>query len=198
MLIVALCGKMGSGKDYVARTYVLPLLRSLGLTCMQMCFADQIKVNAIVRHGLAPQSVLDAKTRDTRSLLQREGTELGRDVHGQDVWIRYFDAWTDVHGSRGVDAIVATDLRFVNEAEHVKRRNGILVRVLAPRRNADRLASENDDGTAATHRSECEMDEFRDVDVVVENDEDIDESNPLHPCRLAAALRRIIVADQRL
>ena len=192
MLIVALCGKMGSGKDHVAHTVVLPLLRRLGLTCVHLCFADQIKVNAMVKHGLRPDDVLDAKTRETRALLQREGTELGRDVLGQDVWVRYFDAWLAVHRSRGVDAVVTTDVRFRNEAEYVRHHkdDGILIRIDAPERNARRLRAEGAPEWVRLHRSECDLDHYDDVDFVVRNDECVDESDPHHTSRLRWWLRQ--------
>lgn len=177
MLVVGLCGKMGVGKDFIAHKYIVPHLARAGLDCLRLSFADQIKVNVMAKAGVSFADVFDHKTQATRTLLQREGTEEGRDVAGRDVWITFFDAWSRVFGSRGVRAIVACDVRFRNEADYIRARGGLLLKVVAPGRNERRLASESGgDGAALQrirgHRSECDLDDLPDeaFDLVLCND----------------------------
>lgn len=92
---------------------------------------------------------------DVRALLQRLGTECGRKVLGEDVWVRAtMDKVTD-H-----DHVVITDVRFPNEAEAVRAAGGLMVRIVRP-------------GVEAVnrHASETALDGF-DFDVVVVNDGD--------------------------
>lgn len=177
MLIIGICGKLGSGKDYIATNHVIPMLKSLGIPFAHHCFADQIKVNAMVHQGIQSDLLLEKKTNETRKLLQKTGTELGRDVYGQDIWIRYFDAWTKIYEHRDIKVIITTDVRFKNEVEYIMRRNGILIKVDSPERHEIRLKQETGDNYDAydvikKHRSECELDGCESYHFVVNNDVD--------------------------
>jgi dephospho-CoA kinase len=178
MFIIGLCGKMGSGKDYIANRYIFPFLKRAGYNACQMSFADQIKVNVMVKNDIPFGDVYVEKTDSTRTLLQQEGTEHGRDVLGKEVWIKYFDAWSKVFQSRGIDAVVATDVRFANEFNYIKAR-GIVIKVDAPLRNQTRLIHESKgDSTLyvkmSTHSSECDLDNKASsaFDIVIPNDID--------------------------
>lgn len=178
MTIIALCGKMGSGKDYIAHTYIVPYITArLKQTCLQWSFADQIKVNVMAKHDVSFQDVFLNKTDASRRLLQHEGTENGRDVQGQDVWIRYFDNWTKLLSTRGIQNIVTCDVRFKNEVEYVKSNNGVVIKVVAPARNAERLSNESKGNLSLrkslqTHSSETDLDDMSEdqLDFVIHND----------------------------
>ena len=113
------------------------------------------------------QNVIDTYTWDgykeseygpeIRRLLQRLGTEAGRDVMGENIWV---DAALD-----GVDAekIVVTDCRFPNEAEAIHNRFGQLWRV----NRAGVGPAVGADGTV--HSSETAIDDAP-FDVVLFND----------------------------
>lgn len=64
---------------------------------------------------------------EVRRFLQRLGTEAGRELLGQNVWVDY-TLGTMV---AGVDYVV-TDVRFPNEAEAIARAGGALVRIERP------------------------------------------------------------------
>lgn len=53
---------------------------------------------------------------EVRTTLQRQGTEAGRDVHGQDCWLRIAR-----RKAEGLEKVVFTDVRFPNEAEFVRQ-----------------------------------------------------------------------------
>lgn len=179
MILVGICGKMGSGKDYVASNYVIPYLEKV-LKKKAMCFsmADQIKVNAMTKHNLSYEQVYVKKTKETRRLLQVEGTEHGRQVYGEDIWIKYYSSWLQVLHNKGIDCIITPDIRFQNEAQYIKDNNGILIKVVAPSRNEKRLQDESkgDRDTynkMKTHQSECDLDDLPDnyFHLVIDNDQ---------------------------
>lgn len=77
-----------------------------------------------------PSELLGGKT--PRWAMQTLGTEWGRDLIAPDLWL---NAWL-----RKVDAELASghlvtcdDVRFVNEAEAIRARGGIIIKVTSPR-----------------------------------------------------------------
>ena len=94
---------------------------------------------------------------EVRGLLQRYGTEGGRDIHGQDCWIttarRRIKKLRERYGD-GVQ-VVFTDVRFKNEVAFVRESGGIVVRI--ERNQNDRQLR----GPVSRHASEislCEND----------------------------------------
>lgn len=61
---------------------------------------------------------------EIRGLLQRFGTEVGRDLLADDIWLRELDK---VDGN-----IVVTDARFPNELDHIVSKGGKLVHISRP------------------------------------------------------------------
>ena len=65
---------------------------------------------------------------DIRRLLQRMGTEAGRNIHGDDCWIKL--------AKRKIDAaprnVVITDVRFANEAAAIRSWGGKVIRIDRP------------------------------------------------------------------
>lgn len=92
---------------------------------------------------------------EIRGLLQRMGTEVGRNMIADDIWVRELD------GKRG--NIIVTDMRFPNEYERVKRNGGQVWRINRP-------------GTepANPHISEVSLDNH-DFDVTLTNDGDLED-----------------------
>lgn len=178
-MIIGIAGKMGSGKDYICNNTIIPLLKNNRKNFLQVSFADQIKVNVMTKQNIKFEDVYVLKTKQTRSLLQMEGTENGRNVLGKDIWIKYFDNWISVYKSRGVDVFICTDVRFLNELDYIKSCGGIVVKIDAPLRNLNRLKQESngDETTLQTlrsHPSECDLDDIPNdyYDLVIKNDPD--------------------------
>lgn len=183
MMVIGLCGKMGVGKDYIATNYIIPIIeQQLKQRCLQLSFADQIKANVMSKNGVAYDDVYVRKTDETRRLLQQEGTENGRNILGEDVWITYFDCWCKILGGRGVDNFIVCDVRFRNEVNYIRSKNGIVIKVRAPTRNNNRLMQESKGDQRIydrikNHESECDLDGLPDsaFDIVVNNDSGLDE-----------------------
>jgi hypothetical protein len=70
---------------------------------------------------------------EVRPMLQRMGTEVGREMFGQNVWVEMvmFDIAT-THLTEGASYFVLTDLRYPNELEALLARGGKAIRVERP------------------------------------------------------------------
>lgn len=138
-LIVGIGGYAQSGKDTLAGI----LVEEHGFT--RLAFADVLRdvlyaLNPTVRSDSASYRLEEvvraygwewAKANtDARELLQRMGTEAGREILGQNVWV---DATMDKirEGRR----YVISDMRFPNELEAVKLHGGTTVRMIREGQN---------------------------------------------------------------
>lgn len=65
---------------------------------------------------------------DVRRLLQRLGTEGGRDILGKNIWVDTAFKRARMDGA----GLVITDVRFQNEAEAIRERGGKVVRLNRP------------------------------------------------------------------
>ena len=176
-MIVGLSGYARAGKDEAAKG-----LQAVGFT--RVGFADRLReflyrLNPVV---LGPNGtvwsvrpVIDRHGWDgykatpygdhIRRYLQRLGTECGRELIGDTVWIDA--ALRDVP-----ENVVVTDARFPNEAQAIRDRGGIVVRITRP-----------GVGPANSHQSETALDGWP-FDAVIVNDGTIAE--------LHARIRQIV------
>ncbi len=175
-MFIGISGKMGSGKDYIAENYIKKYIEEeLKEKCITISFADMLKINLMVRHDIKLNELYGGrKTQEIRKLLQIEGTEKGRNIYGEDIWIRYLEAWSELHKSRGIKYIIIPDVRFKNEYNFIKKNNGIIFRINSPNRNDKRLREEGDINyeIIKNHLSEIELDDFK-FDIIINNDNDI-------------------------
>lgn len=82
-------------------------------------FADEFKEHGWINwgcDGLYPEGEMSG-----REFYQRIGTEAGRDIHGEDVWVEHLfrTYWADP-----CDIFVVTDVRFENEAYALRNAMG--------------------------------------------------------------------------
>ncbi|MFE3578164.1 deoxynucleotide monophosphate kinase family protein [Streptomyces vinaceus] len=136
--LIGLSGLAQSGKDTAAGFLV-----DQGWT--RRAFADPLKdmlyaLDPLVpsQHGTWPvrlRTTIDAlgwdrakvEIPEVRALLQRVGTDAGRAILGQNVWVEQMFRKRDTWGPT-----VITDVRFPNEAEAVKRHGGLVVQIVRP------------------------------------------------------------------
>lgn len=96
-----------------------------------------------------------------REMLQYIGTELFREQLHEDVWVNALFADFKINDSFVNDSKwIITDLRFPNEAEAIRKRNGLLIRVDNP--NYAPIPNE--------HSSETSLDEYKNFSVRIIND----------------------------
>lgn len=133
MTIIGFCGYAQSGKDTAAGFLVERGFKRLA-------FADMLRqslynLNPLVVQGRRVQEIVDAVTWDVakvefpeiRELLQRMGTEVGRDLYGTNFWVDRVMAQVKSSGD-----YVITDVRFPNEAKAVREAEGRVIRVVRP------------------------------------------------------------------
>lgn len=182
-LLIAVSGKLGTGKDYITENMILPIISS---TVSRMAFADHIKVNvasqAQAQASQAPQFTLEqcllgAKSAELRGRLQTAGTAEGRDIYGPDIWVITLENWIRLRQvrDRGPDVVLVTDCRFENEANWIIKHGGLLVRIESHRRNAVALHRESGGdpeimASISTHISETALDNFP-FEYVVHNED---------------------------
>lgn len=161
--IYAMSGKLGSGKDYIAKEFLLANLPDK--PTMFVSFADHFKIDAISKYGMDADVVFGFKPRtaEVRKYLQVAGTEEGRMKFGEDIWIRTLEAWIYLHSKRGIERFIITDCRFENEKRAIEQWDGKVIRVLAPSRSEARLKQEADSNNVpvefiSNHPSETSLD----------------------------------------
>lgn len=188
-------GKMGTGKNYLAEKLFKALLPRKNT--LVLALADHFKVDCCAKDGVKYQKVFVAKDEETRKLLQKRGTEEGRAVYGEDIWIRILEIWIRRHHETGVERVIVTDLRFPNEVEWLKSLGGITFRIEAPERNLDRLRHEAKGDSERmqeiqSHASEIALDGYHGFDYLIENDYS---HQPLVANRVRDIVRQLIYTE---
>ena len=177
-IIIGIAGKMGSGKDFITTNVILPVLEKRRQKYLQLNFADQIKINVMTKSGIEYNDVYVCKTESSRQLLQTEGTEVGR-AYDKDIWVNYLNNWIKVHYNRNINTFIVSDVRFINEFDYIKNSGGIMIKIVAPKRNNLRLQQESNGSLSletynkiSTHRSECDLDSLSNdmFNLVIYND----------------------------
>lgn len=175
-LLIGISGKLGSGKDFINTNVIIPVLEKLQKKYLHINFADQIKINVMIKNSINYTDVYEMKTEHSRQLLQKEGTDIGR-TFDKNIWINYLDNWINVYNNRNISTFVISDCRFTNEFEYVKNSSGIMIKVIAPKRNNKRLLQESNGNKEiynkiSTHRSECDLDLLTNnkFDMIIYND----------------------------
>jgi phosphomevalonate kinase len=177
-VVIGLSGKLGSGKDYITNNVIIPVIEKMGYRYLQCAFADQIKINVMTKNGISYEDVYINKTPESRQLLQREGTEIGR-MQDKNIWIKYLNNWIKVNENRGINIYIISDVRFKNELKYIKCKDiiGIMLKVVAPKRNNEKLLKESCGDIKVynkirNHESECDLDDISDemYDMIINND----------------------------
>jgi hypothetical protein len=163
-MLLGLSGYAQVGKDSIGAV----LVKNYGFT--RYAFADALKevvyrLNPVVdTMGSRIQEFVDfdgwekaKKNPEIRRLLQVMGTEAGRQVLVDNIWV------DTVLNKVGNNNVVITDCRFPNEAQAVKDRGGYLVRVERPGVKA-----------VNAHPSETSLDNW-DFDAVIANSGTLDD-----------------------
>lgn len=131
----------------------------------KVAFADALKEAARTIFGLSQEQLYGElkQSRDPfwnrtpRELLQLLGTEAGRNIFGDDIWIKALYRKISAHPER---SFVIPDARFLNEVEAIKSWGGYCIRI-------DRNIPF--DPLIDNHPSETELDGYEDWDYTIDN-----------------------------
>lgn len=154
--LIGITGKAGAGKDTLAAGLK-------GRSGVIYSLASPLKRGIETMFGL-PSTVWERDQKEVvipwlgvspRRLAQTLGTEWGRELIAPDVWLRVAER-AITEALREGALVVVPDIRFDNEAEMIRRLDGIVVRV------------ERDVAAVEAHVSEAGIADCL-VDVVIEN-----------------------------
>ena len=158
--IIGINGKAGSGKDFIAKNYYPKYF--------QIAFADHFKYDLIGKKIRTYEEVYVTKTPETRHIMQEYGTEKGRNVYGEDVWISCTEAMIyNIFNRNHIQDFIFPDVRYDNEAQFIRNLGGIVISI-----ESNRNLSTMDD-TAKKHSSESDISSDL-LDVIVTNNLDDD------------------------
>jgi len=125
--VIGLSASAGTGKDYVGK-----LIKQHGF--YNISLAWHFKIQCISHGDATYEEVFETKPPRVRRLLQIMGTEQGREVWGEDIWVNTMFAWmTLYHKDWGIDKFVIPDVRFPNELTAIQRLGGKVYRVTGDR-----------------------------------------------------------------
>lgn len=182
MEVIAISGKKGTGKDWMARR----LLDESPAYTAVIAFADPLKQRL---YGQDHYDVLlDEKPIDIRALLIETGTA-ERMQHGPMFYAKQLIALVNLYRSRGFKRVIITDLRLKCELAVLQSREAMgdfklrLKRMIAPKRNRLRILREAKGETEraehlAADISETDLDELENSGMfeLIHNDVDTLES----------------------
>ena len=150
-MLIGLCGAAGAGKNTVAEL----LTDSDGGPFVQLAFADTLYECVSTITGLPVARLRDRDVKEAvipwlgkspRQMLQSMGTEWGRGMIHDQIWVRIAMERAGQH--LAFSSVVITDVRFDNEAQAIIDAGGEVWRVTRPGWRC--LAEE-----AAAHQSEA-------------------------------------------
>ena len=173
MELIGIAGRKGAGKDTAAEVLVAAGYENVkfagALKAMMYAFANYVGIEPetakrLIDGDLKEQPNEHLGGKSFRWAMQTLGTEWGRELIFDGIWIRSF-----LSRAAMFDKGVCTDMRFPNEVETVKSQGGTTLRVVDPR--FKRPAEE--------HESESQIDTLA-VDYVVCNDKKTMSVEDLH------------------
>lgn len=148
MFKVAICGKANTGKNTVGKLINKSLYKEFvgkrTISCDYIAFADPIKKivrtmfpdlpekfltgSSKFRSEIVPGAFKDGKPLTVRQLLIDIGTS-GR-AYKETIWLDAFDSAFQKSVDKQKTLVIVTDVRFVNEFSHLKKRGFYNIRLL--------------------------------------------------------------------
>lgn len=133
-MIIGIAGKARAGKD-TAADY---LAEATALT--KVSFASNVKKTAMAMFGLSEaqvygrgvdrEAIVEPWGISIREILQKIGTECGREVFRQDIWqVRLYE---DLMSLGKHKHFIVSDVRFNNEAAWVQSLGGFVINIVRP------------------------------------------------------------------
>lgn len=158
LLVIGLMGEMGTGKNYISKEYIRHFFGNekdshfKKYFFIEMAFADFLKLEYQKEYPNL-DFFKSEKTGEVRKILQEQGS-LKRKID-TNYWVKQLENYMLLQREKYKDTnviVCITDVRFQNEVDFVKKYNGYIIRIYAPKRNQKRLEKE---GSNSLHESEC-------------------------------------------
>jgi len=122
-MLIGISGKKRSGKDTVA-SIIAEILDNASV----LHFADALRLEVAKATGFSIRYIEEHKE-NFRLILQGWGTDFRRKIYGHDYWLKEMDKAIGELENYGGKNIIIADVRFENEYDYVKSRNGIMIRI---------------------------------------------------------------------
>ena len=170
--VFAVSGKMGSGKDYIAKNILYPMLTDK--PTIFLAFGDYLKIQTILKDNYKVEDCfIDKKTAELRKKLTSR-SDFEKESNSN-IYIDALDVISKVNVLKGIERIIITDVRYITELNYVKSIGGITIRVNSPNRTEKRYNEEYyNTGTydIRNHSSETDLDfvDPSNYDLFVSND----------------------------
>jgi len=169
--LIGLSGKARSGKN----TAAYYIQERLGEDASIDSFAGNLKRVCMEAFGFTANQVYGNEKLVVDSFwgntpvyfLQKVGTELFRNMIDKDFWCKSLMKTVDRVLEYEDNIIIIDDVRFPNEADAIKERGGILIRINREERP--------DTGRDPNHPSEIALDDYEGFDYIIDNDGTIEE-----------------------
>lgn len=162
--LIGISGKLGSGKGAIVE-----IMQNLNSQIQEKFFAFKLKQIVSSLAGVHFDLTMTQDGKNTYietfdmtlgEMLQKIGTDCLRNGFDDQIWIK--SLFVDIDPDK--DYIVS-DCRFKNEAEAIKERNGILIRINRP---INPVAEAS--GRDLNHLSEIDLDDYEHFDYIITND----------------------------
>jgi dephospho-CoA kinase len=162
MLVIGIIGKKESGKTTISNM----LGQCLGKKIKELAFGDSLKEMLILANMVTPEEVFLKKTKFSRWLMQKVGTNILREQIDPNFLVNKMRIKLDAIQKENPNAIVIVhDVRFLNEAKLITDMKGILIRITRPIPKWKQLFHwffKKD-----LHRSETEQDQIETSNVIL-------------------------------
>lgn len=167
-MIIGVSGKIGSGKDTFADILIEYVKNRYTVTFENKKFAYNLKKILTILTGVSMEDVLSREGKlkylpdwdmTIGEMQQKFGTEAIRNNLHKDAWV------LSLFGTYSEDDFwIITDVRFKNEANIIKKKGGIIIRL-----NGDPKNCSANDKRNVEHPSETELDDYSDFDYIYDN-----------------------------
>ena len=160
--IIAVCGSPESGKT----TFGEMLKKSFeekAQRVLMINYADAVKHIARQYYNWNGE-----KDQYGRSLLQKIGTEMGRNMIDEDIWVIIVELFINLMKD-DFDVFIIGDCRFPNEIEYWEDKNNYYSIRIARENHSSQLTDEQ-----KQHASETSLDDYDNFDFVIQNNDTLE------------------------
>ena len=168
-MVIGISGKIGSGKDAFADLFIEHALEEYGAIFQNKKFAYNLKKIVSILAGVPMKDVLSREGKlkhlpewgmTIGEMQQKIGTEAIRNNIHNDAWVlSLFGTYKEDE-----DFWIVTDVRFKNEADVIKKKGGIIIRL-----DGDPNNSRAGDDRNMSHQSEIDLDDYEGFDYIYDN-----------------------------